>query len=82
MNLLSPTMGDHVFVPSQDMFFGLYILMIKNHQGIYGDWENPLKSCGYRSRVSSKKIPYFYGYNNVVGVREQKKINLQIPLWL
>jgi DNA-directed RNA polymerase subunit beta' len=58
-NLLSPMMGNLVSIPSQDMLLGLYILMIENHQGIYGNQENPLKSCSYRSRVSSKKKPYF-----------------------
>jgi hypothetical protein len=39
--------------PSQDMFLGLYILTIKNHQGIYGNWENlPKYYYSYRSRVS------------------------------
>jgi DNA-directed RNA polymerase subunit beta' len=82
-NLLSPTTGDPVSVPSQDMFIGFYILSIENHQGIYGNRKNHSKSnCSYRSRVSSKKIPYFYGYDNVVRVREQKKISLHSPLWL
>jgi DNA-directed RNA polymerase subunit beta' len=82
-NLLSPAMGDPISVPSQDMLLGLYILTIENHQGIYGNRENlPKFNCSYRSRVSSKKIPYFYGYDNVVIVREQKKISLHSPLWL
>ncbi|CAN5950028.1 unnamed protein product, partial [Sphagnum jensenii] len=82
-NLLSPATGDPVSVPSQDMLLGLYILTIENHQGIYGNRENlPKSNCSYRSRVSSKKIPYFYGYDNVVGVRERKKISLHSPLWL
>nr|AND48105.1 beta' subunit of RNA polymerase [Sphagnum compactum] len=82
-NLLSPATGDPVSVPSQDMLLGLYILTIENHQGIYGNRENPPKSnCSYISRVSSKKIPYFYGYDNVVGARERKKISLHSPLWL
>jgi DNA-directed RNA polymerase subunit beta' len=64
-NLLSPMMGDLVFVPTQDMMLGLYILTIKNHQGIYGNRENlPKSNCNYRSKVSYKKIPYFYGYDN------------------
>nr|YP_010269530.1 RNA polymerase beta' subunit [Sphagnum junghuhnianum]UIG87285.1 RNA polymerase beta' subunit [Sphagnum junghuhnianum] len=82
-NLLSPATGDPVSVPSQDMLLGLYILTIENHQGIYGNRENlPKSNYSYRSKVSSKKIPYFYGYDNVVGVREQKKISLHSPLWL
>ncbi|CAK9188991.1 unnamed protein product [Sphagnum troendelagicum] len=82
-NLLSPATGDPVSVPSQDMLLGLYILTIENHQGIYGNRENlPKYNYSYRSRVSSKKIPYFYGYDNVVGVRERKKISLHSPLWL
>jgi DNA-directed RNA polymerase subunit beta' len=59
-NLLSPATGDPISVPSQDMLLGLYILTIKNHQGIYGNQENlPKYNCSYRSRVSSKKNTLF-----------------------
>lgn len=37
INLLSPATGDSVFVPSQDMLLGLYVLTIENKQGIYGN---------------------------------------------
>ncbi len=81
MNLLSPTMGDLISIPSQDMIIGLYIQNDQKSPRHYGNWENPLKSCSYRSKVSSKKEPYFYIYDNVVGVWEWQNISLRSPLW-
>jgi DNA-directed RNA polymerase subunit beta' len=43
-NFLSLAMGNPISIPSQDMLLGLYIRMIKNHQGIYGNRENLPKS--------------------------------------
>jgi DNA-directed RNA polymerase subunit beta' len=34
MNLLSPTIGNPICVPTQDMLIGLYIFTIGNRQGI------------------------------------------------
>ncbi len=61
MNLLSPTTRDPIYVLGQDMFLGHYILTIDNHQGIYANWENLLKSsCSYISRVSLKKTLFLW----------------------
>jgi DNA-directed RNA polymerase beta' subunit len=43
MNLLSPTIGDPICVPTQDMLIGLYVLTIGNHQGFCA---NRYNSCG------------------------------------
>jgi len=78
-NLLSPATGDPVSVPSQDMLLGLYILTIENHQGIYGNKNHPYQ---YNNKVFLNKIPYFFGYDDVIKAQKQKKIRLHNPLWL
>ena len=78
-NLLSPATGDPVSVPSQDMLLGLYILTIENHQGIYGNKNNPYQ---YNNKVFLNKIPYFFSYDDVIKAQKQKKIRLHNPLWL
>ncbi|KAG0447191.1 hypothetical protein HPP92_028424 [Vanilla planifolia] len=46
MNLLSPTIGDPVCVPTQDMLIGLYILTIGNPRGICANRYNQYnESC-------------------------------------
>nr|YP_009682229.1 RNA polymerase beta [Fissidens nobilis]QDQ38642.1 RNA polymerase beta [Fissidens nobilis] len=79
-NLLSPATGDPVSVPSQDMLLGLYILTIKNHQGIYGNKNPPYK---YNKKIFFlNKIPYFCSYDDVIKAQKKKKIRLHSPLWL
>nr|KJB64977.1 hypothetical protein B456_010G074300 [Gossypium raimondii] len=41
MNLLSPTIGDPISVPTQDMLIGLYVLMSGNRRGICANRYNP-----------------------------------------
>jgi DNA-directed RNA polymerase subunit beta' len=80
-NLLSPATGDPVAVPSQDMLLGLYILTIKNHQGIYGNKNHPYKQTN-NNKVFLNKTPYFYSYDDVIKAYKQKKVRLHSALWL
>lgn len=62
-NLLSLATGEPIFVPSQDMFFELYILTIESNQGIYGNKYNSSKKYDSKKKIS--QIPYFSSYDNV-----------------
>ncbi|NP_904222.1 RNA polymerase beta' subunit (chloroplast) [Physcomitrella patens] len=79
-NLLSPATGDPVSVPSQDMLLGLYILTIKNHQGIYGNKNHPYKQNN--NKIFLNKTPYFSSYDDVIKAYNQKKVRLHSALWL
>ena len=76
LNLISPTIGDPICVPTQDMLLGLYRSTIQKNQGIY---ENR-----YHPNNSKKKIvsPSFYSYDDALKAYEQKQIDLDSPLWL
>lgn len=83
-NLISPATGEPMSIPSQDMLLGLYISTIENDQGIYGNRYHPFKN---NSNIINKnlyfvKIPYFYGYDDVLRALRQKTINLYSLLWL
>ncbi|KAJ8420812.1 hypothetical protein Cgig2_002576 [Carnegiea gigantea] len=41
MNLLSPSIGDPISIPTQDMLIGLYVLMSGNRRGIRANRSNP-----------------------------------------
>ncbi|KAL3523357.1 hypothetical protein ACH5RR_016191 [Cinchona calisaya] len=41
MNLLSPAIGDPIFVPTQDMLMGLYVLTSGNRRGFDGGLKKP-----------------------------------------
>ncbi|XLS97523.1 hypothetical protein HN51_040258 [Arachis hypogaea] len=53
MNLLSPSMGDPISVPTQDMLIGLYILTSGNRRGISANSETAIK------RLISRLIDHF-----------------------
>nr|QYB22646.1 RNA polymerase beta' subunit [Taxodium distichum] len=76
LNLISPTIGDPICVPTQDMLLGLYRSTLQKNQGIY---ENR-----YHPNSSKKKIvsPSFYSYDDALKAYEQKQIDLDSPLWL
>nr|YP_009154339.1 RNA polymerase beta [Metasequoia glyptostroboides]AKM70797.1 RNA polymerase beta [Metasequoia glyptostroboides] len=76
LNLISPTIGDPICVPTQDMLLGLYRSTLQKNQGIY---ENR-----YHPNNSKKKIvsPSFYSYDDALKAYEQKQIDLDSPLWL
>nr|QYB21899.1 RNA polymerase beta' subunit [Papuacedrus papuana] len=76
LNLISPTIGDPICVPTQDMLLGLYRSTLKKNEGVY---ENR-----YHPNNSKKKIvsSSFYSYDDALKAYEQKQIDLDSPLWL
>nr|YP_009123243.1 RNA polymerase beta [Chloranthus serratus]AJM69975.1 RNA polymerase beta [Chloranthus serratus] len=92
MNLLSPTIGDPISVPTQDMLIGLYVLTIGNRRGICANRYNP---CNCRNdndqnetvddnnyKYTKEKEPYFCSSYDALGAYRQKRIHLDSPLWL
>nr|YP_010466171.1 RNA polymerase beta chain [Haplopteris ensiformis]UQV94620.1 RNA polymerase beta chain [Haplopteris ensiformis] len=79
INLLSPSTGDPISVPSQDMLLGLYALTMENRQGIY--W-NKYPSSIITDNLSSRKIPYFGSYCDLLRVKELKQGVYPSFLWL
>nr|UFA46960.1 RNA polymerase beta' subunit [Dictamnus albus] len=88
MNILSPTIGDPISVPTQDMLIGLYVLTSGNRRGICANRYNPWNRRNYQDeRIddnSSKdtKEPFFCNSYDAIGAYRQKRINLDSPLWL
>ncbi|CAN6472308.1 unnamed protein product [Victoria cruziana] len=69
-NLLSPAIGDPIFIPTQDMLMGLYVLMMANRRCICANRYNPWKE------------PYFCSLYDALGAYRQKGIDLYSTLWL
>uniref|UniRef100_A0AAU7ZYW0 DNA-directed RNA polymerase subunit beta' n=1 Tax=Haplophyllum tragacanthoides TaxID=3230264 RepID=A0AAU7ZYW0_9ROSI len=88
MNLLSPTIGDPISVPTQDMLIGLYVLTSGNRRGICANRYNPCNQRNYQDeRIDDNsyeytKEPFFCNSYDVIGAYRQKRINLDSPLWL
>nr|YP_010887893.1 RNA polymerase beta' subunit [Sextonia rubra]WJJ67464.1 RNA polymerase beta' subunit [Sextonia rubra] len=91
MNLLSPAIGDPISVPTQDMLIGLYVLTIGNRRGICTNKYNPWNRRNYQNETvndykykytTKEKEPYFFSSYAVLIVYQQKRINLDSPLWL
>nr|YP_009424628.1 RNA polymerase beta' subunit [Gastrochilus fuscopunctatus]ASU93157.1 RNA polymerase beta' subunit [Gastrochilus fuscopunctatus] len=90
MNLLSPTIGDPVSVPTQDMLIGLYVLTIGNPRGICANrynqsnsnCRNYKKETVYKNDFKYKKELYFSSSYDALGAYRQKRIHLDSPLWL
>nr|QXO02735.1 RNA polymerase beta' subunit [Cheirostylis moniliformis] len=90
MNLLSPTIGDPVSVPTQDMLIGLYVLTIGNPRGIYANRYNFSHSNCRNSKKETvdnndcqyTKEPSFSSFYDALGAYRQKQILLDSPLWL
>nr|YP_009390878.1 RNA polymerase beta' subunit [Drosera erythrorhiza]ARV87539.1 RNA polymerase beta' subunit [Drosera erythrorhiza] len=88
-NLLSPTIGDPISVPTQDMLIGLYVLTSGNRRGICANRYNPWtlrKSQNesiddQNSKYMSMKEPFFSNSYDAIGAYRQKKIHLDSPLW-
>nr|QYB20802.1 RNA polymerase beta' subunit [Callitris pyramidalis] len=76
LNLISPTIGDPICVPTQDMLLGLYRSTFQKNEGVF---ENR-----YSSNNSQKKIvsPSFYSYDDALKAYEHQQIDLDSPLWL
>nr|BBF90895.1 RNA polymerase beta subunit-1 [Lagarostrobos franklinii] len=75
-NLLSPSTGDSLCVPTQDMLLGLYRSTLENNQGIYGNRYHPYNST---NKIVS---PSFFSYEDALGAYQHKRIDLDSPLWL
>nr|QVX28739.1 RNA polymerase beta' subunit [Poiretia bahiana] len=90
MNLLSPSMGDPISVPTQDMLMGLYILTSGNRRGISANRYSPhnrrnLKNGGIHNnnnKYTKKKELFFCNSYDAIGAYRQKRINFDSPLWL
>nr|QVX28905.1 RNA polymerase beta' subunit [Zornia myriadena] len=90
MNLLAPSMGDPISVPTQDMLMGLYILTSGNRRGISANRYSPrnsrnLKNGGIHNnnnKYTKKKELFFCNSYDAIGAYRQKRINFDSPLWL
>nr|BEV76173.1 RNA polymerase subunit beta' [Clausena lansium] len=88
MNLLSPTIGDPISVPTQDMLIGLYVLTSGNRRGICANRYNTCNRRNYPDeRIDNNsykytKEPLFCNSYDAIGAYRQKRINLDSPLWL
>lgn len=87
-NLLSPATGDPLSVPSQDLLLGLYILTLENFRGIYSNRYHPFDESNNEKTNKPThnkkflKIPYFYGYDDILRAHRQQTISLHSLLWL
>nr|YP_009512183.1 RNA polymerase beta [Stylosanthes hamata]AXJ91606.1 RNA polymerase beta [Stylosanthes hamata] len=90
MNLLSPSMGDPISVPTQDMLIGLYILTSGNRRGISANRYSPCNRRNSKNEriynnnnryTQKKKEPFFCNSYDAIGAYRQKKINFDSPLW-
>nr|YP_009373819.1 RNA polymerase beta' subunit [Soliva sessilis]ARH03449.1 RNA polymerase beta' subunit [Soliva sessilis] len=87
MNLLSPTIGDPISAPTQDMLSGLYFLTSGNRRGICVNRYNPCNRRNYQNednnyKYTKKKEPFFSNAYDAIGAYRQKRIHLGSPLWL
>lgn len=91
MNLLSPSMGDPISVPTQDMLIGLYILTSGNRRGISAyrysprnsrNWKNEEIHDNNNKKYTKNKEPFFCNSYDVIGAYRQRRINFDSPLWL
>nr|YP_009738932.1 RNA polymerase beta' subunit [Hedysarum taipeicum]QIC19303.1 RNA polymerase beta' subunit [Hedysarum taipeicum]UFP91298.1 RNA polymerase beta' subunit [Hedysarum taipeicum] len=89
-NLLSPTIGDPICVPTQDMLIGLYVLTSGNRRGISANRYNPCNCINFQnekildnnSKYMKKKEPFFCNSYDAIGAYRQKRINFDSPFWL
>ncbi|CAN6476541.1 unnamed protein product [Victoria cruziana] len=89
-NLLSPTIGDPISVPTQDMLMGLYVLMMGNRRGICVNRYNPCNPRNHQNeridhsnyKYRKGKEPYFCSSYNALRAYWQKGIDLYSTLWL
>nr|YP_010512720.1 RNA polymerase beta' subunit [Machaerium brasiliense]UXL84127.1 RNA polymerase beta' subunit [Machaerium brasiliense] len=91
MNLLSPSMGDPISVPTQDMLIGLYILTSGNRRGISAyrysprnrrNWKNEEIHDNNNKKYTKNKELFFSNSYDAIGAYRQRRINLDSPLWL
>nr|YP_010188386.1 RNA polymerase beta' subunit [Dalbergia nigra]QZJ46747.1 RNA polymerase beta' subunit [Dalbergia nigra]UXL84210.1 RNA polymerase beta' subunit [Dalbergia nigra] len=91
MNLLSPSMGDPISVPTQDILIGLYILTSGNRRGISAyrysprnrrNWKNEEIHDNNNKKYTKNKEPFFCNSYDAIGAYRQRRINFDSPLWL
>src|SRR4029079_9991210 len=88
MNLLSPAIGDPIYVPTPYMLIGLYVLTSGNRRGICVNRYNPWNHRNSQNPRSDNNIskytkePFFSNSYDAIGAYRQKRINLDSPLWL
>nr|YP_003934052.1 RNA polymerase beta [Geranium palmatum]ACH47349.1 RNA polymerase beta [Geranium palmatum]ADJ66351.1 RNA polymerase beta [Geranium palmatum] len=91
MNLLAPSIGDPICVPTQDMLIGLYILTSGNRRGLcvnrYNLW-NSINSQTETERIDENnfrymkgKEPLFCNSYDAIGAYRQKRIHLNSSFW-
>ncbi|CAN6483025.1 unnamed protein product [Victoria cruziana] len=89
-NLLSLAIGDPIFIPTQDMLMGLYVLTMGNHRGICANRYNPCNSKNHQNKridhsnykCRKGKEPYFCSSYDALGAYGQKGIDSYSTLWL
>nr|YP_009699886.1 RpoC1 [Hydrostachys polymorpha]QEJ87894.1 RpoC1 [Hydrostachys polymorpha] len=88
MNLLSPSIGDPISIPTQDMLIGLYVLTSGIRRGIWVNRYNRCNGQDDKNEVNGNNIysyttePFFCNFYDAIGAYRQKLINLDSPLWL
>nr|YP_009772168.1 RNA polymerase beta' subunit [Zornia diphylla]QIT03036.1 RNA polymerase beta' subunit [Zornia diphylla] len=90
MNLLAPSMGEPISVPTQDMLMGLYILTSGNRRGINANRYSPRNRRNFKNggihnnnnKYTKKKELFFCNSYDAIGAYRQKRINFDSPLWL
>nr|YP_010399969.1 RNA polymerase beta' subunit [Lithocarpus litseifolius]UQM89636.1 RNA polymerase beta' subunit [Lithocarpus litseifolius] len=90
MNLLSPSIGNPISLPTQDMLIGLYVLTSGNSRGICANRYNPCNRINYQNekmdansyKYTKEKEPFFCNSYDAIGAYRQKRINLDSTLWL
>nr|UDP55310.1 RNA polymerase beta' subunit [Dalbergia hancei] len=91
MNLLSPSMGDPISVPTQDMLIGLYILTSGNRRGISAyrysprnrrNWKNEKIHDNNKKKYTKNEELFFCNSYDAIGAYRQRRINFDSPLWL
>ncbi|PHT70742.1 hypothetical protein T459_25846 [Capsicum annuum] len=60
INLLSPAIGDPIFIPTQAMLIGLYVFSSENHRGICVNRYNPCNRRNYQNKKRSDNSYYKY----------------------
>ncbi|KAF3616476.1 DNA-directed RNA polymerase subunit beta' [Capsicum annuum] len=80
MNLLSPAIGDPIFVPTQDMLIGLYVLTSGNHRGI--DDLLTIPSKGWLVQDAEQQSLILGKHHHYGNVRVVEKLRQSIEIWL
>ncbi|CAN6455190.1 unnamed protein product [Victoria cruziana] len=74
MNILSPAIGDPIFIPTQDMLMGLYVLMMGNRGGICANRYNPCNPKNYQNKRIDHKWADLVFHNKVIDGTAMKRL--------